>query len=495
MPTGSIPMVAFSNNTVKFSAQPIGTTSSATTLTLINIGSAALNVTGFSLAGSEFLQTNNCPATLAVSASCTINITFTPTSSGNHLGTLSLTDNAYDNPQDVQLVGNIPVPALKIVFSAGEDFGGDAIGVVSNPQVVILGNSGTGPLTITNISVTGDFSETDNCVGVLAVNQICQANITFRPTAAGSRTGSLLITDDAAGSPQSTPLSGLGIAQLAMSTATINFPSVLVGQSSAPVAVTVSNFTSSAIGVNKIVVTPPNDFSQTNTCGTSMPSQASCVITVTFTPAAGDSIRGDLLVVDGNGNSMDAAMIGGGTDFALSSSTFATTASVTAGQTATYTVWLGPQAGFVGTVSLSCQGGPKGSTCTTTPASATLNSLGGGYAITVSVKTPAAGTAVVRQFPRVPYRNYFVLRLSLCLLMALATLLWWCRRTAENLATPRAAVIALLIGVLFLAGSCGGGSSAGGSGSSATPQSYIITVTGTSGSLTNSAQVMLTVNP
>ncbi len=73
-------------------------------------------------------------------------------------------------------------------------------------------------------------------------------------------------------------------------------------------------------------------------------------------------------------------MIGGGTDFALSSSTFATTASVTAGQTATYTVWLGPQAGFVGTVSLNCQGGPKGSTCTTTPASATLNSLGGGYA-------------------------------------------------------------------------------------------------------------------
>jgi Abnormal spindle-like microcephaly-assoc'd, ASPM-SPD-2-Hydin len=159
MPTGSIPMVAFSNYTVKFSAQSIGTTSSATTLTLTNIGSAALNVTGFSLAGSEFLQTNNCPATLAVSASCTINITFTPTSSGNHLGTLSLTDNAYDNPQDVQLVGNIPVPALKIVFSAGEDFGGDAIGVVSNPQVVILGNSGTGPLTITNISVTGDFSE------------------------------------------------------------------------------------------------------------------------------------------------------------------------------------------------------------------------------------------------------------------------------------------------------------------------------------------------
>ncbi len=131
-------MVSFSNYTVKFSAQPIGTTSSATILTLTNIGSTALNVTGLSLTGSEFLQTNNCPSTLAVAANCSIDVTFTPTSSGNHLGSISLTDNAYDSPQDVQLVGNIPVPALKVIFSAGEDFGGEAIGVVSNPEPVIL---------------------------------------------------------------------------------------------------------------------------------------------------------------------------------------------------------------------------------------------------------------------------------------------------------------------------------------------------------------------
>jgi len=496
MPTGPIPMVSFSNYTVNFSAQPIGTTSSPTVVTLTNIGSAALNVTALNLTGSEFLQTNNCPAALAAAANCTINITFTPASSGNHVGTLSLTDDAYDSPQGVQLVGNIPVPALKVIFSAGEDFGGEAIGVVSNPEPVILANSGTGPLTITNISAVGDFSETDNCVGVLAVNQKnCQVNVTFRPTAAGTRTGSLLITDDAADSPQSIPLSGLGIAQLAMSTATINFANVWVGQSSAPLAVTVSNFTSSAIGVNKISVTPPNDFSQSNTCGTSVPSQASCVITVTFTPAAGDSIRGDLLVVDGNGNSMDAAMLGGGTDFALNSGTFATTASVSAGQTATYTVWLGPQGGFVGTVSLSCQGGPKGSICSTTPASAALNSLGGGYAITVSVKT-LPGAAALMRFTPIQYRNYFALRFSLFLLTALALLLFWVRRrTMEKFAIPRAAVVVLVIGVLLLAGSCGGGSSGIGSGQTVTPQSYSIIVTGTSGSLSNSTPLSLTVTP
>jgi hypothetical protein len=494
MPTGSIPMVSFSNYTVKFSAQAIGTTSSPTTVTLTNIGSTALNVTGLNLTGSEFLQTNNCPATLPVATSCAINVTFTPTSSGNHLGTLSLTDNAYDSPQVVQLAGNIPVPALTIVASS-QTFPAVAVGAVDSSGFSRPINSGTGPLTITNISVTGDFSETDNCVGVLAVNQLCTINLSFRPTDAGTRTGTLVITDDAAGSPQSFPLSGVGIAELVMSGNTVTFPNVLVGQSSSPMPVTVSNFTSSAIGISKIVLTPATEFSQTNTCGTSVPAQSNCVINITFRPATGDSRRGDLLVVDANGNSLGAAIIGAGTDFALSNSTFATTATVTAGQTATYTVWLGPQGGFVGTVSLSCKGGPTGSTCTATPTSAALNSSGGGAPITVSVKT-LPGAAAVTRFTPIKYRNYFALRLGVSLLMALAVLLWYMRhRTAEGNAIPRAAVMVLLIGVLLLVASCGGGSSNSGSGQTPRSATYTIIITGTSGSLSNSTQVLLTVNP
>src|ERR1700730_5774169 len=267
MPTGSIPMVSFSNNTVNFPAQVIGTTSSPTTVTLTNIGSAALNMTGFTLTGSEFVQTNNCPATLAVAASCAINVTFTPSSSGNHLGTIGLTDDAYDSPQVVQLQGNIPVPALTFAPASADFFTGYAVGSVSNAQPTIITSSGTGPLTITNISTTGDFFETDNCVGVLPINQNCAVSVSFRPTAVGTRTGTVLITDNASDSPQSIALSGIGIAELVMSPSSIiTFPNVLLGQSSSPLAVTLSNFTSSAIGVNQITVTPYPEFSQTNTC-------------------------------------------------------------------------------------------------------------------------------------------------------------------------------------------------------------------------------------
>jgi len=495
MVTGSIPMVSFSNYTVNFSAQAIGTTSSASTVTLTNIGSAALNVTGFNLVGSEFMQTNNCPAALAVATSCTINVTFTPNSFGNHQGTLSLTDNAYDTPQEVQLAGNLPVPALSISPSPVADSGAVAIGVINPWQSISVYSVGTGPATISNISVTGDFSQTGNCIGVLPVSEGCYVNVFFRPTAAGVRSGTLLITDDSSGSPQSIPLSGTGVAELAMSSAPIQFPNVLVGQSSSPVALTLSNFTPSAIGINQIALSSPA-FTQTNTCGTSVAPQASCVVNITFTPPFGGPSFTNLSVVDTNGHSQSAQVLGSGTDFALSP--IASNIAVKAGQAVTFSVSVSAQADFVGTVSLSCQGGPKGSTCTTTPASIPLTLANSFFLPTVTVTTPPAVAVAPVRFPPVSYGNYF--EFSLCLLGALALLLWWMqRRTVEAPATHRAAVIALLIGVLLLAVSCGGGSSVTTGPPPPppppTPTNYSITITGTSGSLTNSTQVTLTVNP
>jgi Abnormal spindle-like microcephaly-assoc'd, ASPM-SPD-2-Hydin len=487
-------MVSFSDYTVNFSAQAIGTTSSASTVTLTNIGSAALNVTGFNLVSSEFIQTNNCPPTLAVAASCTINVSFTPTSSGNHQGTLSLIDNAYDTPQEVQLTGNLPVPALSISPSPVADSGAVAIGVINPWQSISVYSVGTAPATITNISVTGDFSQTGNCIGVLPVSESCYVNVFFRPTAAGVRTGTLLITDDSSGSPQSIPLSGTGVAELAMSTAPIQFPNVLVGQSSSPVALTLSNFTPSAIGINQIALSSPA-FTQTNTCGMSVAPQASCVVNITFTPPFGGPSFTNLSVVDTNGHSQSAQVLGSGIDFALSP--IASNIAVKAGQTATFSISLSSQADFVGTVSLSCQGGPKGSTCTTTPASIPMTLSNSFFMPTVTVTTPPTVAAAPMRFPPVSYGNYFEFRLSLGLLGALTLLLWWMqRRTVEASATHRAAVIVLLIGVLLLAVSCGGGSSVStGPPPPPTPTNYSITITGTSGSLTNATQVTLTVNP
>lgn len=500
LPTGTIPLVSFSSYSVTFSPQAIGTTSSPVTVTLTNIGSAIMNLKGFAITGSEFAQTNNCAATLAAGTNCTISLTFTPASSGNHTGTLTLTDDAYDSPEVVQLVGNIPTPAVTLVQSTIA-FPNIAVGAVFGPQPGILISSGTGPLTVTNVSASGDFSETDNCVAVLSVNQQCTINVSFRPTAPGLRQGTILITDNASGSPQSIALAGTGVAELVVSTDLLQIPNVTVGQSSAPSPITLWNFTSAPIGIKQLVLQGPNtaDFSQSNNCGTSVASQASCVVNITFTPTAGGVRWTNLSIVDTNGNTVGAELQGVGNDFTLSSNTFPSTVTITAGQTANFTVWLAAEGSFNWTVSLSCNGGPQGSTCTATPSPATLTLANPATAITVSVSTPSQSAAMALVFGLTegkaspePKRGFSFLMIAL-----LASLLFW-RCRARKVSIPAAGLM-LLVLAIFLSGiSCGGGSSSSSPGPPPPPPgptSYTITVSGTSGSLTNSTRLTLIVNP
>jgi hypothetical protein len=86
-----------------------------------------------------------------------------------------------------------------------------AVGGSSSPKQVKLTNSGTQPIGISSVSTSGDFSQTNSCPATLAEFKGCMISVTFSPTADGTRTGSLTITDNAAGSPQSVSLSGKGI--------------------------------------------------------------------------------------------------------------------------------------------------------------------------------------------------------------------------------------------------------------------------------------------
>jgi hypothetical protein len=86
-----------------------------------------------------------------------------------------------------------------------------AVGGSSSPKQLKLTNSGPQPVDISSISTSGDFSETNDCPATLSLFKGCMISVTFSPTAEGTRTGSLTIIDDAAGSPQSVSLSGKGI--------------------------------------------------------------------------------------------------------------------------------------------------------------------------------------------------------------------------------------------------------------------------------------------
>ena len=96
------------------------------------------------------------------------------------------------------------------VLPSSLSFGGQMVGTTSSAQMVTLSNNGQSSLAITTIAASGDFSETNNCGGALAAGANCTITVTFKPTAGGTRTGTLSVTDSASGSPQTVGLSGSG---------------------------------------------------------------------------------------------------------------------------------------------------------------------------------------------------------------------------------------------------------------------------------------------
>src|SRR5918912_3218541 len=96
-------------------------------------------------------------------------------------------------------------------------FGAQAIGTTSAPQSITVTNTGNAGLFISSAAVpnTLDFTEvSDGCSGLtLAAGTSCTVSITFSPTASGTRSAAFTVTDNAANSPQSAPLTGTGTGQ------------------------------------------------------------------------------------------------------------------------------------------------------------------------------------------------------------------------------------------------------------------------------------------
>ncbi len=179
-------------------------------------------------------------------------------------------------------------------------FASTVLGVTSAPKTVTLTNSGTATLNISNIATSGDFAlvtSTKPCGSTLAAGKNCLIKVTFTPTQVGARTGSLTITDNAAGSPQSVPLTGTGAAQATLTPASATYAAVNVGTTSAAKVFTLAN--KQAVALTGIAIGTTGDFAvSTTTCSTSLAAKTSCKISVTFTPTATGKRTGTVKVSD-----------------------------------------------------------------------------------------------------------------------------------------------------------------------------------------------------
>jgi hypothetical protein len=195
-------------------------------------------------------------------------------------------------------------------------FPNQIVGTTSSPRQVKLTNSGTKPVTVSSITSSGDFSQTNDCPATLNIFKGCMITVTFAPTAIGTRSGAVTITDNAAGSPQTISLTGTG-ADLTFSPPSLDFGSEAVGTTSPSQTIQVTNGSSSTtvdlLGIS-VQGTNRTDFAEANTCGSTLGPGASCSIAVTFTPTAAGARRAFVWIKnDGGGTTQEVILTGTGT--------------------------------------------------------------------------------------------------------------------------------------------------------------------------------------
>ncbi len=484
------PIANLSPTSLTFSAKSVGSSSTPQTVTLKNPGKVTLNITSIKTSG-DFSQTHTCGSTLAANASCTISVSFKPTATGTRTGSLTFTDNASPTTQTVSLTGTGAGP-LASLTPASLVFTSKAVGTSSSPQNVTLTNTGTASLSISSFKTSGDFSQTHTCGSSLSAGASCTISVTFKPTASGTRTGTLTVNDNASPTTQTVSLTGTIGAKTSViySPTSLTFSGQPVGTSSAAQNVILTNTGDAALNIAGIAAN--GDSAQTNNCNSSVAAGASCTLSVAFSPTGAGPRTGNVTVTDTADDSPQTiSLTGTGEDFSMSAlSGSSTSATVSAGGTATYALGAAAVGGFNQSVVFSCSGAPSQARCTVSPASANLGSSPTTVTVTVATTAASASHGIPRVGPLPPFpprlpRLWLLWTMALLACGSLAGTIQGrmfpgARRNRRALAVSAALFLAILAMAACGGGGNGGGKSAPPSSNPGTPSGvYAIAATGT----------------
>lgn len=189
---------------LSFGVSVVGTTNSQVE-TLTNTGGSELAINSVAISGTnatDFDQSSTCGPGLGAGASCILGVTFTPSQLGQRSASISITDHGVGSPQVLSLngVGGDSGPNATLSPTSWI-FGNQDVGTTSPAQLFTLSNYGTATLSITGITASTNFGQTNTCNPTLASGANCNINVTFAPSQTGNLTGTLSVAGNAPGSP------------------------------------------------------------------------------------------------------------------------------------------------------------------------------------------------------------------------------------------------------------------------------------------------------
>jgi hypothetical protein len=484
--TGLAPgAIVLTPSSLSFAAIVVGAATPPQSVAVANTGGSPVAVTSETVTGDFAITANSCTASLPAQSSCEVAIEFQPSAPGTRNGTLTVSDAA--GTQTIPLSGIGLSAATDALSTTSLTFAAQAVGTASAPQPVTLTNSGDEALNAIAVTATGSFTVFNNCGAQLQGNASCTISVAFVPTAIGTQSGSLSVSDQFR--TQTVALSGTGIAPPGISAtpASIDFGGLAAGSTSSPQPVTLTN--NGGVALSGLAASVTQNFNlSSNNCPATLAMGAACQIAITFTPPSAGAVTGTLTISStALPKPLAVTLSGAGEDFSITV-TGSSSAVVTSGQTATFAMQLAGLSGSTGTVALACSGAPQNTVCSLNPASLAISASGTSSA-TLSIATGVAASST--QSAGTSWKR------ALQVLAFVVPLGWIGLRRRQ----PGGLAVLLLVILLLAPAGCGvsassGSGSGGGSGGQANttpPGNYVITVTATMDNITHSTAVNLSV--
>ncbi len=293
--TSSVPAQAsLSPGSAGFQASGVGSPSATTaSFTLSNTGSVPLAIAQIAVSPvSDYAQTNNCGAALSPGSACAIQVTFTPSTTGDRPGTLTVNANTQTGTLTATLDGTGLTPGFLALNPTAFAFPTTATGSNSAPMTVQVQNTGGAPVQLRARTITGTNSYDFNlgtgttCGGSLSAGATCTVPVVFSPTQTGTRTAQLQIPSSA--NVPTVNLSGNAVlpAHLTLTPTSLGFPDTGLGNTASAQSITVQNVAGGA-QAQLGTATVSSDYRITNTsCGSVLAGGANCTVNIAFAPTA-----------------------------------------------------------------------------------------------------------------------------------------------------------------------------------------------------------------